>query len=64
MRPRQVYVIEWRNKQIWETWEIHGCGGRRSEGGGLKFYRYRLRCCKKQWPEHKFRLVRYVPEKA
>ena len=62
MRPRQVYVIELLNKKAWEPWEIHGHGGPRSEGGGVPFYKKRLRQCRRRWPEHKFRLTRYLPE--
>ena len=63
MKERQVYVIEWKNKRNqWETWEIHGTGGPRSEGGGLAFYKRRLRQARRRFGPDQFRLVRYVPD--
>lgn len=63
---RQVWVIEWLNKRgVWETWEIHGQGNPSvCEGGGVPFYKRRVRQCRRRWPHMKFRLVRYVPEEG
>lgn len=62
-RERQVYVIElfYRNR-VWQPFEIHGHGGPTCEGGGLPFYKTRLRSARARWPKEKFRLTRYIPE--
>lgn len=63
---RQVYVIEMRKRgtKEWEAWEIHGTGSSWCEGGGLPFYRKRLKECRTQtgWKQFEFRLVKYKPE--
>jgi hypothetical protein len=62
MKPRQIYVIEWCNFrgqwEVWQGWNSDNAGNSRNSNTEKQ-----LRRARRRWPEDKFRLVRYFPEK-